>query len=508
MADVKNYQTVGVVGAGTMGAGIAQLAASHGHKVKLFDVAEGAAQGAIEKTAAALARLVERGKKTAAFRETCLSNLQPVSGLTEFADCSLVIEAVVENIKVKHSLLQELESIVGEDAVLASNTSSISITEIASETKRPERVVGMHFFNPAPVMKLVEVVRGLQSDPSVVQSIFELAASWGKQPILAKSTPGFVANRVARPYYAEALKMLEEGIAQAPVVDAILKDCAGFRMGPFELMDLIGVDVNYAVTQSVFEAMYYDPKFKPSLLQKEMVGAGLLGRKTGHGFYRYHAGKLEEVLEDSVTADSGLKQMVVAGDVGPLSALVSLAEAAGVAVSTQAGAGLIFLSDGVLALSDGRSATLRSRQQNLPNLVLLDWVEDFSATPRVAVAAGDLTNAATKQAVNQLFAAVNKQVHWLDDLPGLVVLRTVCMLANEGADTVANGVCQSDEVDKATRFGLNYPKGPLAWADELGLELVASVVRNLHDAYGDDHYRVSRLLQRKLHGAGKFFESN
>ncbi len=491
-----------------MGAGIAQLAASHGHRVKLFDVMDGAAKKAVENVDRALSRLVDRGKKTEEFRKTCLSNLQPVDALSDFSDCLLVIEAVVENLAVKHQLFKDLENIVGDDAVLASNTSSISITEIASATRLPQRVIGMHFFNPAPVMKLVEVVRGLKSDSTIAQSLLDLATRWGKQPIFAKSTPGFVANRVARPFYAEALKILEEGIADAPVIDAIIRDCGGFRMGPFELMDLIGVDVNYDVTRSVFEAMYYDPKFKPSFLQKEMVGAGLLGRKCGRGFYQYQDGKRLDSLSGTDIADPGIDQIVVAGDVGPLNQLVRLAKDAGVSVSTQRGDGVVYIGDGVLALSDGRSATTRSRQQNLPNLVLLDWVEDFSATPRVGVAAGDLTNKITKDAIAQLFSVLGKQVHWLDDLPGLVVLRTISMLANEGADTVANGVCRCDEVDKATKFGLNYPKGPLGWADEIGLELVSSVVRNLSLAYGDDHYRVSRYLQRTLHGNGTFFESD
>ncbi|HEY9109355.1 MAG TPA: 3-hydroxyacyl-CoA dehydrogenase NAD-binding domain-containing protein, partial [Roseateles sp.] len=275
-----------VVGAGLMGAGIAQVAAQAGHDVLLFDTRDGAAAAAKGKLAQTLDGLVAKGKLTADAVQATLARITPVDAL---APVALVIEAIVEDADIKRALFAELEVLLADDAVIATNTSSISVTALARGMKKPERLVGMHFFNPVPLMKLVEVVSGLGTAPEVAQAIHALAGRWGKTAVHTRSTPGFIVNRIARPYYAEALMLLQERAAAPEVIDACLRS-AGFRMGPCELMDLIGHDTNFAVTQSVFAANFFDRRFTPSLVQQELVDAGFFGRKSGRGFYRYPEG--------------------------------------------------------------------------------------------------------------------------------------------------------------------------------------------------------------------------
>ena len=274
---------IAVVGTGAMGAGIAQVAASAGHVVKLLDNRPGAAAKAIEGIRAQFGKLADKGKMSAEAAQAAGGRLVAVEQFVELADAALVIEAIVENLEAKQKLYRDLEDIVGADCIFGTNTSSISVTSIGAALQRPERLAGLHFFNPAPLMKLVEIVSGLATGRAVADTLFATAAAWGKTPVHARSTPGFIVNRVARPYYAEALRILNEGGSDCATLDAILRDAGGFRMGAFELTDLIGHDVNYAVTCSVFDAYYGDFRFQPSLIQKELVDAGRFGRKSGRG---------------------------------------------------------------------------------------------------------------------------------------------------------------------------------------------------------------------------------
>ena len=297
---------VAVIGAGTMGSGIAQVAAQAGHPTLLYDARPGAVDqvlGALRKT---LDKLVEKGKLTADQANNVHDRIHPAGALSDLAGCGMVVEAVVEDLAVKKKLFTELEALVTADAVLATNTSSLSVTAIAAACTRPERVLGLHFFNPAPLLPLVEVVPGLATSTDLAARTADLMRAWGKTPVLCKDTPGFIVNRVARPFYGESIRIFEEGIADMPTIDAALKG-AGFRMGPFELMDLIGNDINFTVTRTVWESFFYDPRYKPSITQQRQVESGRLGRKSGRGYYNYTDGAVVPTL----TVDPDLATAIV-----------------------------------------------------------------------------------------------------------------------------------------------------------------------------------------------------
>lgn len=503
MTALHKDAAIAVIGAGAMGAGIAQVAAQAGHPVALFDTREGAAAQAIAGIARQLGKRVEAGKLDAAERDAVLARLSPAARLEDLEGSALVVEAIVENLQIKRELFENLEAICGDDCILASNTSSLSITSLAATLQRPERVAGLHFFNPAPVMALVEIVAGLASDKAVVDCLYATAKAWGKKPVHTKSTPGFIVNRVARPFYAESLRLLQEGAGDCASLDALLRDAGGFRMGAFELTDLIGHDVNYAVTCSVFDAYYGDFRFQPSLIQKELVDAGRFGRKSGRGFYDYAEGA-ERPAPQSLPAAAKPACVVVEGDLGPASALIERIEAAGIEIVRRDGAGLIRVGEAVLALSDGRMAAERARDEGLRNLALFDLALDYSKATRLAVAFAAGTDAAAREAVAGLLQAAGIAVTEVTDSPALVVLRTVAMLANEAADAVLQGVGSAADIDLAMCAGVNYPKGPLAWADAIGVGTVLTALDHLQRSYGEDRYRPSLLL-RRLHCAGERF---
>lgn len=503
MTALNKDAAVAVIGAGAMGAGIAQVAAQAGHPVALFDTREGAAAQAIAGIARQLGKRVDAGKLDAAERDAVVARLTPVARLEDLAGSALVVEAIVENLEIKRGLFAQLEEICGDACILASNTSSLSITSLAATLKRPERVAGLHFFNPAPVMALVEIVAGLASDKAVLDCLYATAQAWGKKPVHTKSTPGFIVNRVARPFYAESLRLLQEGAGDCVSLDALLRDAGGFRMGAFELTDLIGHDVNYAVTCSVFNAYYGDFRFQPSLIQKELVDAGRFGRKSGRGFYDYAEGA-ERPAPQSLPAAARPECVVVEGELGPASALIERIEACGVQVIRRDGAGLIRVGEAVLALSDGRLAAERARIEGLRNLALFDLALDYAKASRLAVAFAAGTDSAAREAVAGLLQAAGIAVTEVTDSPALVVLRTVAMLANEAADAVLQGVGNAHDIDLAMCAGVNYPKGPLAWADAIGVGTVLTALDNLQRSYGEDRYRPSLLL-RRLHCAGERF---
>ncbi|UPF01624.1 3-hydroxyacyl-CoA dehydrogenase PaaC [Pseudomonas mosselii] len=505
MAALDNHALVAVIGAGAMGAGIAQVAAQAGHPVCLYDNRPGTAAQAIEGIDRQLGRLVEKGRLSPGNRSAIRARLQPIDSLDDLADARLVIEAIVESLPIKQELLRQLEARCADDCILASNTSSLSITSLAAGLRHSERVIGMHFFNPAPLMALVEVVSGLATAPTLATILYDTARNWGKQPVHTRSTPGFIVNRVARPFYAESLRLLQEGAADCATLDALLRDAGGFRMGAFELTDLIGHDVNYAVTCSVFEAFYGDFRFQPSLVQKELVDAGRLGRKSGLGFYSYAEGA-ERPQAAAITSQAPVERCTVEGDLGVLQPLVERLLAKGMGITERAGSGLLRVGDATLALSDGRLASQRAREDGLRNLVLLDLALDYANATRLAISHGAECSAEALDQAVALLARAGLSVCPVADLPGLVVLRTVAMLANEAADAVLQGVGTPGDIDLAMRAGVNYPRGPLAWADDLGVGFTLDVLDNLQRSYGEERYRPSLLLRRthaeggRLHG--------
>jgi 3-hydroxybutyryl-CoA dehydrogenase len=502
--------TVAVIGAGAMGAGIAQIAAMYGHRVQLHDTRIGASDAAKQSIGKALAALVAKGRLARESADAAVARIATVVTLPDTCVAQLVVEAIVEDLAAKRELFERLEHIVAPECILASNTSSFSITALAGGLKHPGRVVGMHFFNPAPVMPLVEIVSGLATAPEVAATIESTATAWGKSPVRATSTPGFIVNRCARPFYAEGMRLLMERAADPATIDAVMREAGGFRMGPFELMDLIGLDVNLAVTKSVWEAYFRDPRYAPSILQQELVSAGYLGRKTGRGYYD-HAQGAAKPAPQSETAQAKPARITVHGDLGVAVPLAQRMAAGGVAVESapadsRFAGGAIHVAGHAggawLALTDGRTATNRVGATGVRDLVLFDLAYDFAIAARLAIARADTCgDAAYAIAVGALQAA-GIAVSRFDDVAGLAVLRVVAMLANEAADAVVQGVAAPDAIDLAMQKGVNYPRGPLAWGDVIGAAMVRDTIANLAAHYGEDRYRVSPLVARRAATGG------
>jgi 3-hydroxybutyryl-CoA dehydrogenase len=380
---------VSVIGSGTMGSGIAQVAATAGCVVKLFDLNQDALSKSKTALEVSLSKLVEKEKIDSAEKSRIQGNISYISSMKELADSDLVIEAIVENLEVKRMVFSELEDMVSKNTILASNTSSLSIASIAASCKTPDRVIGIHFFNPAPLMQLVEVIPAVQTSSEVVEKVVQIISNWKKVVAVAKDTPGFIVNRVARSFYSESIKIYEEGMADFATIDWALKAEGGFRMGPFELMDFIGHDVNYIVTETVFTAFYFDPKFKPSFTQKRLVEAGFFGRKTGRGFYDYSQ-ELPKPTEDNALAKAIFERVIV-------------------------------------------------------------------------------------------------------------------MLINEAADTLFLNIASAKDIDNAMTKGVNYPKGLLTLADELGINWCVEKLDGLYNEYHDDRYRCSLILRRMNEENKTFF---
>jgi 3-hydroxybutyryl-CoA dehydrogenase len=486
---------VGIIGAGAMGRGIAQVCAAAGCDVQLFDNAPDAAARAIEFVCDDLKQAAAKGRISGQDAEETLARILPVREMREMADCDLVVEAIVEQLEVKQRLLRELEAVVTQECILATNTSSLSVTAIAAACAEPQRVAGWHFFNPVPRMRLVEVIQAPRTAPEVVQALVALSQRMGHRAIVASDSPGFVVNHAGRAFVTEGLKLLAERTAEHPVLDAILRQCAGFRMGPFELLDLTGLDVSVPVMESIHAQYYGDDRYRPVTLARTRLLAGLLGRKSGQGFYRYEN-----------------------KNASPQSTPQSAPQAAAATEAT-----LWWPTDGPAALPDSIAALLpagkRQAEAHAADIIVLaplgrdlsSTVTDFQLDPAKTIAIDPLfsgaagvtlmacpgTAAATIEAAQALFAAQSIPAYVIADSPGYVAPRIVACIVNLACEMAQQGIASPADIDVAVRLGLGYPTGPFEWGDRLGAQRVLEVLQGLHATFGDQRYRPSPWLVRR-----------
>jgi 3-hydroxybutyryl-CoA dehydrogenase len=489
-------QTIGIVGTGAMGRGIAQIAAQAGVAVKLFDSNGSAADAARQYLSETFGRLVAKGKISAAQQDCALSRVDICSALHELADCDMVIEAVVEKLEVKRDLVAQLEAILRNDAVIASNTSSLSITAIAAAAKHPARVVGYHFFNPVPLMKVVEVIDGLRGDPATGDRLMELARRMGHTPVRCKDMPGFIVNHAGRGMNVEGLKAAQEGVAGFSDIDDIMREQAGFRMGPFELMDLTGLDVSHPVMESIYNQFYQEARYRPSPITALRHVGGLLGRKAGAGFYPYPDGKKEV---------PGAKPTPLSR---PSSVWVSRANARGHAMTVELLATLGMAPETgsrpsetalVILTPLGLDATTAALAQGLDatRVIAIDTLLPFASTRRRTVMTTPATCPAARDAAHGLFAADGCPVTMIRDSAGFVAQRIIACIVNIACDMAQQGIATPTDIDLAVHLGLGYPKGPLAFGDAIGTDLILEVLRNINGLTGDMRYRPSPWLWRR-----------
>jgi 3-hydroxybutyryl-CoA dehydrogenase len=473
---------VGVLGAGTMGAGIAQVAAAAGHRVRLFDTDGVVVERALDDMRERLERSVAKGRRTHAEVNELIERIELVPSLEDLRDTALVVEAIVERLDVKQRVFSQLEEIVPAGTILATNTSSLSVTAIAAGVQRPELVVGLHFFNPAPVMPLVEVVIGAATSPEVAGAAYATAAAWGKTPVRCTSTPGFIVNRVARPFYGESLRLLDEGVADIATIDAVVTGAGGFRMGPFTLMDLVGLDVNLAVSKSVYEQTFHDPRFAPHVRQQAKVDAGHLGRKSGRGWY-------DADLPGPASLETGPvpERVAINGD-AEWDAMAARLGASGVPIAR---------TDVPFLDVDGTSVHPAMGIGGTDAAdVVLDLVLDWQHAKRVAVAVGARAADDAVAKVAGLFQAAEIDVSRVAGVPGLVLARIVAQLISVASDAAAAGVATPEDIDTAMRLGTNYPGGPFEWADAIGVAPVMMVLDEMRAFTGEERYRTSGSIRR------------
>ncbi len=489
-------ERIGVVGSGVMGRGIVQLFAAAGHEVWLHDSRAGAVEEALGFIGELLERAVTKGRLSAEEREATLARIHQSDGLAGLAECDLVIEAIVENLEAKQALLRQLEEVVSAEAILASNTSSLSVTRLATACRHPERVAGYHFFNPVPLMKIVEVVRGELTQLEVIERLERLARQAGHFPALTPDTPGFLVNHAGRAYVPEALRLLDERIATPEQIDRILCLSLGFRMGPFELLDLIGLDVTHAVMESVYRQFYDDPYYTPSWQVPRRIAAGLLGRKSGQGFYRYEEGKriAPEVTPPPaipVTRPFWLDRR----ELEWRQRIARLVEAAGSRLEEGAAPSpeAICL---VTPMGETVSDTIAERRLPAERTLALDTLAGFDAC-RVLMRHPAIDEAVLAQA-SMALGSDGVPVEVIQDSPGFVAQRILAFMVNIGSEIVRHGVAEPVTLDRAVTLALGYPQGPLAFGERFGPETFARVLGCLHDHYGEPRYRVSPWLKQRI----------
>ncbi len=490
------FQTVGVVGSGAMGRGIAQISAQAGSTVKLFDLRPEAGSKAKAELAVQWDKLVVKNKLAAETADLQKTRVLAVGALADLADCDLIIEAVVERLDVKQTLFADLEAIVLPTAVLATNTSSLSVTAIASRLKNPQRFAGYHFFNPVPLMKVVEVIAALKTDAGVCSQLSDYARQMGHTPVLAQDTPGFIVNHAGRGYGTEALRIIGEGITDFATVDRILRDQVGFKLGPFELMDLTALDVSHPVMESVYRQYYEEARYRPSVITAQRLAGGMLGRKTGEGFYKYMDGAMQVAPEAAAPVVFEMPPVWVSPRASRRSELLQLLKNLGAKIETGASASPQAL---MLAAPLGFDITTVAVVERLDpaRTVGIDMLIDDAATGRRVLATNPATRSDMRDAAHALFARDGKAISVIRDSGGFVTQRVVATIVNIASDICQQGICSPKDLETAVTLGLGYPMGPLAMGNLYGPTNILEVLFNMQTVYGDQRYRPSPWLRRR-----------
>lgn len=490
----KTDLVVGIVGAGAMGRGIAQVAATGGCRVLIHDAKEGAAEEAVTFVGGMLKRAVEKGRMEQAAADAAVAGLEIVDAVGTLAPADVVIEAIVEDMETKRRVFAEIESAIASDAILATNTSSLSVTRIASACERPERVAGFHFFNPVPLMPLVEVISGVKTASWVADFLVDLGKRMGRQPVRVADAPGFLVNQVGRGYTIEAAHLVSEGIASYGDVDRVMRDVAGFRMGPFELLDLTALDVTHPATVEIYEQYYDEPRFRPSALMNTRMQAGLLGRKTGQGFYAYEGGKPQVPDEPPPPAFEQASFWIDDALPEARDALAGIVESAGATLD----AGAAPAADSIVLLTPlGDDATASAVAKGLDARRTLAVDPLFGFNGRRTLMKTPVTSPDATRKAHAMLAADGVPVTVIRDSPGFVAQRIVAMIVNIGAAVAQQGIASPDDIDRAVKLGLNYPHGPLGFADTLGADRILRVLEGLHRQYGDPRYRPNPWIRRR-----------
>ena len=492
----KNFQYVGVIGAGAMGQGIAQMAAQTGAHVKLHDVAPGAADKACLAIRVQWQKMRDKERLSAAEFSALQEQLSAATELSELATCDLLIEAVIENTGIKKNLFAELETLVSSEAVIATNTSSLSVTALAAGMKHPGRFAGLHFFNPVPLMKVVEVIPGLATDGAVCLRLAQFVKAMGHQSVQAQDTPGFIVNHAGRGYGTEALRIVSEGIADFATIDRILKDQVGFKLGPFELMDLTALDVSHPVMESIYHQYYEEPRYRPSVITAQRLAGGWLGRKTGQGFYVYADGKAHVPAEPPVPMVTTLPPVWVSARAARRQDMFQLLKNLGAQIETGSAPSNQALC---LVAPLGFDVTTCAIVERLdPARTLgIDMLMPDAATRRRVLATNPATRVDMRDAAHALFAADGKAVSVIRDSGGFVSQRVIAHIVNIACDICQQGICSPADLETGVTLGLGYPKGPLALGDSLGADSLLEVLFNMQTVYGDPRYRPSPWLRRR-----------
>ncbi|VXA54371.1 dehydrogenase [Acinetobacter proteolyticus] len=492
-----DIKSMAVIGVGIMGSGIAQIAAQSGHITYLYDTKAGAAEQAKDKLAATFQKLVDKNKITTEQAAAANKNLVVAHQLEDLKNCDLIVEAIIERLDIKQGLMQQLEAVVSEHTILASNTSSLSITAIAANCNKPERVAGFHFFNPVPLMKVVEVIQGLKTDPAIIQALIDLSRAFGHRPVVAKDTPGFIINHAGRAYGTEALKILNENVCDISEIDRILRDGVGFRMGPFELMDLTGLDVSHPVMESIYHQYYEEARYKPNPLTKQMLEAKQLGRKVKQGFYNYTTGEktgeqpaqfverlaqypkvwiAADFPEDKKQLEDYLTQQNIDIDSNPEPQTDSLCLLACYGEDTTHAAAR-YAVDPLQTIAIDMLYGIGKHRTLMPSLI---------------------TKTEYRQAAHSIFNLDGGMVSMIAESIGFVAQRVLAMVINLGCDIAQQNIATVDDINAAVRLGLGYPFGPIEWGDHLGREKILLILNRISTLTYDPRYRPSPWLQRRV----------